>query len=201
MELAEIKPGREFEIRVTTVPPLEGVNPQTMITAKTSSTNMPELRLIAMAMVHAPVTATPATIMLPAGPLERPTEYMINVRNNRASLPMQISDVKCSLTNVNHRIQENQANVAYGVFLSFPQGFQMSQGEVGRVVIATTHPRTPQISVNIVQLTGAGRPPRLVVAPPAEVPFSTTLPLPATAPATAVPPILRPVPTNGPSAR
>ena len=160
VELKELKPGREFELHVTTVPPLQGVNPQTLITARTSSTNMPEIRLTAMALVQAPVVAVPLTVMLPAGPLKAPTQYMVSVRNNRPRMPMAITEANLNLTNVTVKVHEAEGGRVFNILLGFPAQFELAPGQMGRLSITTTHPRGTNLNVNVVQMS-----PRPVVRP------------------------------------
>lgn len=188
VELKEVQPGKVFQFVISTVAPLEGVNPQTQITAKTSSTNMPEVKFTAMATVHPPVTATPGTIMLPAGALTGTTRYIVSVRNNRPTQPMTITEVKCTLEGVTTAIQEQEAGRLYAVEVIFPQGLEMKPGEMGQLSITTTHPKLQNLSVNVVQLTNGARPPRF--------PGTAALPAP-TPPPPPAPSITGPVFTNG----
>lgn len=168
VELKEVRPGKEFELRVTTVPPLEGINPQTSITAKTSSTNVPELKLTAMAMVAPPVVATPLTVMLPAGPLSGASQYVVTVRNNRPATPIAITNATVNLTNVTVKVTEAQPGQVFNVLLGFPQGYELGPGQMGRLTIATTHPKVPSLNVNVVQFAGNAtpRPNRASALPP-----------------------------------
>lgn len=173
-ELEEKVAGREFELRVSTVPPLTGVNPQTLITAKLSSVEAPELRVAAMAMVQEPVVAVPRTVMLPGVASKTASQYMVSIRNNRPAVPLAIKSAQVNLTNVTVRVTEAQPGVVYNVLLGFPPEFRLEPGAVGQLVVETTHPKGPRLSVNIVQLT-----PRPALRPPgaAAQPVPITPPL------------------------
>jgi hypothetical protein len=166
VELREVEVGKVFEFLISTVPPLEGGNPQTLITAKTSSTNMPEVRLTAMATVYPPVTVTPGTLMLPAGPLTGSTRYVISIRNHRPSLPMAIAEVKCNLPDVTLTPAAPDASGVWTFGAVFPQGYLLKPGEMGQISITTTHPKLQQLSVNVVQMTSTTRPASGALFPP-----------------------------------
>ena len=58
-ELKTIKPGKEFEVTITAVPPLAPGNTPGTISVKTSLTNMPVINITTIAMMQPAVKAAP----------------------------------------------------------------------------------------------------------------------------------------------
>ena len=157
--LKEIKPGKEFEIAIATVPPLQIGNVQGQITAKTSSTNLPNINITAIAMVPQPVVALPTQLMVEAGPLAKPAQYDVSIRNNQTA-PITLSAATVNLTNVTAEVSEQQTGHVFNVALKFPVGFQLHPGELAELKVKTSHPQVPVI---VVQMFPVPRP----AAPPA----------------------------------
>lgn len=60
VELRTVRPGKEFELRVTTVPPLGAGTVAGLITMKTNSSQAPVIAVTALAVVRKPITAAQA---------------------------------------------------------------------------------------------------------------------------------------------
>ena len=162
--LKTIKPGKEFELYITVTPPLAAGTVQGLITAKTSSTNLPLISVTAMAVVPSAVVTMPNRVMLPPGPLGGPTQITVVIRNN-AGDPIALSDPSVTASNVTVQLSEVQAGQLYNLVLDFPAGFQMKPGERGNLVVNTSHPQTPVITVPILQPPVASPRPGLNLAP------------------------------------
>lgn len=162
--LKTIKPGKEFELEIAVTPPLAVGTVQGLITAKTSSTNLPLISVTAMAVVPAAVVTTPNRVMLPAGPLGSPTKITVVVRNN-AGDPIAFSEPSVTVSNVTVQLSEVQAGQLCNLVLDFPVGFEMKSGERGNLIVKTSHPQTPVITVPILQATSAPPRPALNLPP------------------------------------
>lgn len=196
-ELKELKPNKEFEIRIETVPPLQVGNPQAVITAKTTSTNLPNLSITAMAIVQAPVVALPQQLVLQPGPLAAPGLYNVSVRNNAPGTPVAVTNATVNLTNVTVKISETQPGVFFNLALSFPEGFQLQPGQRGELVVNTTHPQVQNITVPILQMPKPVTPPMQPTAAPGQPAHALRPPPPPpsiAAPTAPVPP--RPTPAH-----
>jgi hypothetical protein len=68
VELKPVRPEKEFELRVTTVPPFGPGTVRAAITIKTNSSRLPVITVTALAVVQKPVTALPTTIPPRHGP-------------------------------------------------------------------------------------------------------------------------------------
>lgn len=159
-----IKPGKEFQLQIAVTPPLAAGTVQGMITVKTSSTNLPLISVTAMAIVPPAVVTTPNQVMLPPGPLKGPTQITVAIRIN-AGAPIAVSNPAVSVSNVTVNLSEVQAGQLYNLVLDFPAGFELKPGERGNLVVNTSHPQTPFITVPILQMPAASPTPRLKLAP------------------------------------
>ena len=144
--LKEVTPGKEFEIAIATVPPLKAGNVQGAITAKSSSTNLPNITISAIAMVPQPVVATPAQLMVQSGPLAKAAQYDVTIWNNQTA-PITLSAPTVSLTNVMIEVGERQTGHVFSVALKFPAGFQLPPGQRAELKVNTSDPQVPVVTV------------------------------------------------------
>lgn len=169
-ELQTNQPGKDYEVRITTVPPLASGTVQGQITVRTSLTNLPALSITTMALVQAPVAAIPGQVFLQPGPLPTQTLINVSVRNSGAQ-PVTLSSPSVSVSNVQAQITETQPGRLFDVRLTFPAGFLLPAGQKAELTVKTSHPKYPVLTVPIIQIPGspmssfhAQRP--AVVAPP-----------------------------------
>ncbi len=171
-ELKTNQPGKEYEVQITTVPPLASGTVQGQVTARTSSTNMPALSITTMAMVQPPVSAMPGQVFLQPGPLPSQTLINVSVRNNSAQF-VTLSSPSVSVSNVQAQILESQPGKLFDVRLTFPAGFVLPAGQKAELTVKTSHPKYPLLTVPIVQIPGSPAPsgfhaqrPAIVAPPP-----------------------------------
>src|SRR5437016_6651524 len=67
-ELKTVKPGNEYELHITAVPPFTSHSINGLVSLKTSSPTMPTINVSAYVMVEQAVMVTPTQITLPPGP-------------------------------------------------------------------------------------------------------------------------------------
>ncbi len=151
VELKETKPGKEFDLQVTAVPPFTNPTVFGTITLKTSSTNVPMLSVSAYAMVQQPIAVTPQQVTLPAGPLKNPVTSAILVRNNTTN-PVAISDVRLEIPGVNLKVTEPQTGQLYAITMTFPAGFELQQTQKVELSMKSTHPKFAEIKVPVIQM-------------------------------------------------
>lgn len=148
-ELKTVQPGKEFQLIVKTVPPLEHGSVQGMISIKTSSTNAPMLKIFALANVQPVVAVVPPQVFLAAGALPRPLTSVISIRNN-AKNPLQLSDAAVNARGVEAKLMETQPGRQFTVNLTFPAGFEVSGTNVA-LTLKTSRPELKEIRVPIYQ--------------------------------------------------
>jgi hypothetical protein len=159
--LKEIRPGKEYEIGVTTTPALGGNSAQANITARTTVTNMPTINFTAVATVQPSLQAFPGEVVLPAGPLSSVTQFTVSVRNNSPE-PVTLSDPSLNVSNATVNVTPVQPGRFYSLALSFPAGFVLKPGELAQLAFKTSNPKIPLMQVPI----------RMFPPPPAAVPVA-----------------------------
>jgi hypothetical protein len=150
-ELAVIKPGKEFDLKVTAIPPFTNAYTSAPIKIKTSAKEMPELNATAYVTVLPAVQAMPQQVMLPAGPLASPTRPMITIRGN-TDKKLELSDAKISVPGVEISMKEAQPGKMYNISLGFPAGYQIPAGQSVEVSVKSNHPQYPVIKIPVTQV-------------------------------------------------
>lgn len=159
-ELKTIQPGKQFELSISYAYSTANSNPvpNTPITIKTSSTNMPLLSLTTYAMPQPAVVVYPMQIQLPAGPVPPGYKSSVAVRiNGRTST--QLSDVAINSKDVKVETTESQPGKLFMVNLAFPEKFEAAPGQPLELTMKTSHPKKPTITIPIVQPSIAPLPP------------------------------------------
>ena len=165
--ITNTQPGKEFQLTVSLVPPLTARNITGQITLKTSSTNAPVVNLPVYANVQASVLVMPKPVLLPLTPLQNQVPVSFTIQNNSANA-LTLSEPAINVPGVDFQIKPTQIGRVYYVTLTFPQGFELHQGQPVVFTVKTSNPKFPVIEVPIVQG------PRSVVPPQAGA--STLLP-------------------------
>jgi hypothetical protein len=161
------QPGKEFELVVSVVPPIRTGYSQSQVTIKTSSATVPTLTANIGANVQAAVTVIPAQITLPPGPLANQTMPSITIQNNATNM-LTLSDAETTAKDVQVKINEANPGHLFTATLTFPQGYELPQGEQAVFTVKTSN---PQFSVLKVPITQMQRPQTPV---PGAVPLKTS---------------------------
>ena len=150
-ELAVVKPGKEFDLRVTAIPPFTNAYTSAPIKVKTSTKEMPELNATAYVTVLPAVQAMPQQVMLPAGPLASSTRPLITIRAN-TDKKLQLTDPAINVTGVELSMKESQPGKMYNISLGFPAGYQIPTGQYVEVTVKSNHPQYPVIKIPVTQM-------------------------------------------------
>ena len=148
-ELNPVKAGKEFELKITTVPPFGASSVSAPLTIKTSSSEAPTISVLAQLIVQQPVVATPERITLPAGPLPAATSYVVVVRNNGKNA-LVLSDAATNVPGGVVSVQENPAAKLFHVIVKFPAGFELKPEQNVELSVKSNHPKFSVIRVPIV---------------------------------------------------
>lgn len=187
VELVTVAAGKEFEVKVTTVPPLPAGMASAPLALKTSSTEMPVINLPVYALERAAVTVAPSQILLPAGRLTAPVQYQVTVQNTGAR-NLVVSNAQINIPGVEVKTRTLQAGHTFSLAFGLPVGFAIEPGQNYALTINTSHPKYATIRVPLYQ-------PRLPTPAPA-----APAPVRAATPAHALPagikfaPVLPPPP-------
>jgi hypothetical protein len=189
LNLETVNPGREFTLQIRTVPPI-GTG---MITAplllQPADTNLAPIRITAYAIERQPLTISPASLMLPAGPARAGTRPSVTIRNN-TSQALELTDPQINVPGATVEIAELQSNRLFRLTPVFPEGFELPAGQRAELTVKSNHPRHPEIRVPVL----ASRPMvRTPASTSAAAPRSNVVLRPVSRPAPK-PPGLPPVP-------
>jgi hypothetical protein len=165
-ELKTVKEGKEYELRVTVVTPLNLPNISAQITLKTSYPKMPVLSVTAFAMVQAAVTAIPMQLMLPLGPLTNSSQFTVTLQNNSTN-SLVLSEPKVNVDGVEANLKEIQPGKRFELNVTFPSEFQNQTGHSIEVAVKSNFPQLPVVKVPVFQATA---PPKPVASAPAPNP-------------------------------
>jgi hypothetical protein len=163
VDLKTNQPGKEFEVAVKVVPPLNPSMTHGVITLKTTSTNVPQVQVTAMLMLQPVIAATPPQINLPPPPLNNGFIHTVTVRNSGTNF-VRLSDARASDGRIGVALKETEAGKAFNLEVNIPQGFTATPGVMTEVSAKTTHPQFPEIKIPVIQMPP---PPPPGVVPPA----------------------------------
>jgi len=156
-ELKTIQPDKEFQVVISTVPPLPLGAIQAQVTLRTSSGTTPSVTIPVIANVQAPIAVTPARIDLPNAPLTEEKTYTINILN-KAKDALALSDPAVNATGVDVQLTEKQPGRAFAAVVTFPRGFEIARGDKVELDIKSSNPGTPLIKVPVMQLPRSNAP-------------------------------------------
>jgi hypothetical protein len=147
-EMKTVKPGKEFDLLVTYSPGATNAQPQSIITMKTSSTNMPVISITAYAMPQPALVAMPQAIRLPTGPLSPNYRQPVTIRNN-SSTAVKLTDPVVNAEGVTVQTTETQPGKLFTLSLTFPTNFQAKSDMA--LTVKTSHPKYPTLRVPFIQ--------------------------------------------------
>jgi hypothetical protein len=174
-ELKEIKPGKEFQVTVSSVPPLTAGNLHGEITLKTSSPRVPLIKINTYANVQAPIHADPQLVQIPAGPLAAEFKKTVSLVNS-STTPVKLSEARMNADGAEVVLKEIQPGFKYEAELTFRQGFAMPRGQRPRLTIKSDLALQPEVSVNFFQPLN-----RTAMAHPGNMPDAKQVSLPPAA--------------------
>jgi hypothetical protein len=149
-ELKTITPGKEFELAVvySPSPGTSNAQPQSIISMKTSSTNIPVISVTAYAMPQPALVAMPQAIRLPTGPLSPNYRQPVTIRNN-SSTAVTLTDPAVNAEGVTVQTTETQPGKLFTLNLTFPTNFQARSDMA--LTVKTSHPKYPTLRVPFIQ--------------------------------------------------
>jgi Protein of unknown function (DUF1573) len=173
-ELKTVVPGKEYQVLVSTVPPLSQGSLNGRITLKTSAADMREVVIQIFANnVQPAVSVSPMQISLVGAPLPAEQVYSVNFVN-KAGTPLKLSDPSINAEGVNIQLQETKPGQMYAAKLTFPKGFEIQHGTHLELSVKSSLESSPVIKVPVMQTL---RP--AAVVSPVKPAVSQTVALPA----------------------
>src|SRR5262249_49790947 len=162
VELKTNQPGKEYQITISSVAALPSGSSQGRIKLKTSSTNSPSLDIPFWVNVQAPLTVTPTQLMLTPPPFTKSTQT-VTIQNNSTN-SVTLSEPMVNFPGVEVAIKELQPGRVFSALITFPDGFEIAQGQEVTFTAKSSNPRSPVVKVPVRQF------PRRAAAQPAATP-------------------------------
>jgi len=150
-ELKTNQPGKEFALTIKSVPPLNSGNTQGKVTLKTSATNSPVLDVPFWANVQPALMVIPQQITLPQAPLATKSTPSVTIQNNSTNA-VTLSEPEINIPGVDVQLKEVQTGRVFSAQLTFPQGFEIPQGQQVFFTAKSTNPKFPLVKVPVTQL-------------------------------------------------
>jgi hypothetical protein len=192
LELKTVRPGKEFEVHITAVPPFDTPTVYGPVTVKTSSKEVPEISFSSYVNVQPAVVAVPPQLAIPSGPLTNATSFSVAFRNNGTNA-LKLSNAKVDVPGVEVAVQEAEPGRRFMVGLTFPVGFQIQPGQRVELTVQTDHPKFPVVQVPIFH---SQAPPVAAAFPVANAAVAAAAAVSPPPPPPSVVPTMRSVPTR-----
>ena len=137
-------PGRGYQVKVSTVPPLSTGSIQGQITMKTTWTNTPALTVTVVANVQPGLMAMPSFMSVAAGPLANAMTNSVTIQNNSTN-PVTLSEPAVNMPGVEASIRELRPGKVFSAVLAFPQGFSIPTGQQVEFTAKSSNPKFPLV--------------------------------------------------------
>jgi len=159
--------GKDYQVLLSTVPPLSPGTFTAEVSLKTDSTNYPVVKVPVWVNIQPVLNLTPpppTPVVVPPGPLPNKTAQSIHIVNNSTNA-LRISDPAINMPGIDIEIRELVPGKSFDAQLIFPEGFQLEQGKQLAFTAKSSLASYPEIKVPVIQ---APRPaPNIkVMAPP-----------------------------------
>jgi hypothetical protein len=157
--LETVKPGQEFSLQISTVPPVGTGTITTTVVLEPADTNVAPVRVMAYALERQPLSISPVSLVLPAGQARPGARPSVTIRNNTTQ-PLELSDPSINLEGVEVEVKELQAGRFFTLTLQLPEGFEFPTGQRIELTVKTSQRRQPEIRVPVIQARQAIPTPR-----------------------------------------
>lgn len=147
--LREVVPGREFELAITTVPPLPEGTQHATIRLKSSNAKMPEVDLQAVVTLLPAVQVAPSEFKFVASNLGTPEKRYAVLLNHRG-FDLKVSDLSCDVPGVQWSTTTSPDGRQCTITLTFPTGFRVANGTKYSFRGRTNHPNMSTFTIPIV---------------------------------------------------
>jgi hypothetical protein len=173
-ELQTVTEGKEYELLVSTVPPVGTGTITAPITLAVNDTNVEPVRVQAYAIERQVLVVSPSRLTLPAGPLANELRPTLTIRMQGTN-KVVLTEPAISTPGVNVELKELQPGQLFALTPVFPAGFELTANQRVELTVKSDHPRYPVIRVPVGQ-SNLGRPAPVIRTRP--LPARTNLVLP-----------------------
>ncbi|MCL4181813.1 MAG: hypothetical protein KJ072_29265 [Verrucomicrobia bacterium] len=142
--------GKEYELLVSTVPPIGTGMITAPITLAVGNTNLQPVQVQVYAVERQPLMVSPSQLLLPAGALRAEMRPNVSIRMQTTN-NLALSEAGINIPGVKVELKELQPGRLYALTPVFPAGFELPTGQRVEVSVKSNHPRYPVIRVPVVQ--------------------------------------------------
>jgi hypothetical protein len=154
--LEAVRPGAEFVLRITTVPPVGTGTVAGPVVLTPSDTNVPPIRVQVYAMERQPLLISPASLLLPAGPVRAGMRPTVTIRSNTTN-QLALTEARINVPGAEVELKELQPGRLFTLTPILPEGFEMPVGQRVEITVKSNHRRHPEIRVPVLQSRQAAR--------------------------------------------
>jgi hypothetical protein len=147
-ELETLKPGKEYELHITALPPFTDKTTVCPITVTASTERMPLLSVSAYVVVQPTVSASPDQLWISQDALEAPVKSTLAIRNSGPE-PVSLSELKSNVEGIELTLKELQDGRFFNIQATFPVGFKLNTAIEPEITVKTSHPRFPLLRIPI----------------------------------------------------
>ncbi len=148
-ELKEVAPGKQYELVVTTVPPLQEGTQTARITMRSSNASMPEISIQAVATVLPAIQIAPTELMFSTRKLTAAEKRFAVVLNHRGA-DLHVTDLTTDAPGVELTTTTSSDRKQFTITLNFPAGFEIHPNDKFTVRGKTDQPSVPSFEIPIV---------------------------------------------------
>lgn len=192
VELKPVKPGQEYAVHISTVPPVGTGNVVAPISIRTSAPEMPVIALQAYAVERQAVVVSPRQIILPRSSSAGAVRPSVTIQNF-SSNPLILSNATINAPGIEVQVRELQPGRMFQVSVQFPPDFKIEPNQKLELGVESNHPRFARIQVPVFQAPATAPTRRLPAQPTASL-VSTQGSTRVGLPVRSVPPPFPPVP-------
>jgi hypothetical protein len=146
VELRELKAGQEYEIDVSTVPPLNEGFTQGKVTLETDCKEEPKMEMWVFAQVPPRLALSP-TLLNIASPSDQDSKRSLTFRNE-GSTPVHVKEVVVSDPAIKSEVSATQDGKLYQIVLTIPKGISIPM--TGRTItVVTDDEKMPKFTAQI----------------------------------------------------
>jgi hypothetical protein len=150
--LKEVKPGMDYELAISPVPPFTNRNISSDIAVSTSFAATPVVHVPVVVTVQAAVTVIPQQIVVPIDAASWVTNKVTFTSNLRK--PLVLSDpVACCDGGIALKLEELNTGKKYQLVVAFPPGFRVIPGQEAQVSVKANNSEQPLLVIPIRQYT------------------------------------------------
>ena len=164
-ELKTNTPGKEYQVTIGTSASLSAGNTQGKVMLKTSATNTPVLEVPFWANSQPALMVIPQQITLPQAPLTAKSTPSVTIQNTNL---VTLSEPTINIPGVEVQLKEMQPGKVFNALLTFPEGFEIPQGQQVTFTAKSSNPKFPLIKVPVTQLAhrAPAQPPAIPTSQP-----------------------------------